>query len=201
MMPIDRALRSELVAMAKEDQRIRAELAADGALFQGYHPRMEEVHRRNGVRLLEIIEECGWPGRSVAGDEGAAAAWLVLQHAISMPALQRRGLDILKIELSGGEVDPAQVAMLEDRICFFEGRKQAYGTQYDWDDHGEFSPYPIEDEDHVDERRRAVGLPPLKENTRRIRDEMREMPVDPPRDCAERQRAQREWARSVGWRP
>lgn len=201
MMPIDPALRSELVAMANEDQRIRAELAADGSLFQGYHPRMEEVHRRNGVRLLEIIEERGWPGRSLAGEEGSAAAWLVLQHAISMPSLQRRGLDILKIELSRGEVDRAQVAMLEDRICVFEGRKQVYGTQYDWDEHGELSPHPIGDPDHVDERRRAAGLPPLEENTRRIRDEMREIPGVPPPDRAERQRAQREWARSVGWRP
>lgn len=199
-MPIDRALRSELVAMANEDQRIRAQLAAVGSLFQGYHPRMEEVHRRNGVRLLEIIVERGWPGRRVVGEEGSAAAWLVLQHAISMPSLQRRGLEILKVELSCDEVDPAQVAMLEDRICFFEGRKQVYGTQYDWDDHGELSPYPIEDPDHVDERRHAVGLPPLAENTRRIRDEMRENPVAPPQGYAERQRAQRGWARSVGWR-
>ena len=186
--------------MANEDQRIRAELAADGSLFQGYHPRMEEVHRRNGVRLLAIIEERGWPGQSMAGEEGSAAAWLVLQHAISLPSLQRRGLEILKVEVSRGEVAPAQVAMLEDRICFFEGRNQVYGTQYDWDDRGELSPYPIEDPDRVDERRRAVGLPPLEQNTRRIRAEMRENPVARPQDYAERQRAQREWARSVGWR-
>ena len=34
------ALRDELVAMAEEDQRVRAELASDGSLFDGYHPRM-----------------------------------------------------------------------------------------------------------------------------------------------------------------
>jgi hypothetical protein len=34
------ALRQELLAMAEEDQRVRAELAADGSLCQGYHPVM-----------------------------------------------------------------------------------------------------------------------------------------------------------------
>src|SRR5262249_58872924 len=53
---MDAALRDELLAMAGEDQRVRAELAADGSLFDGYHPRMEEVHRRNAARLTAIIE-------------------------------------------------------------------------------------------------------------------------------------------------
>lgn len=197
-MSIDHVLANELVAMADDDERVRAELAADGSLFEGYHPRMEEVHRRNGERLLEIIEERGWPGKSLAGDAGATAAWLILQHAISMPALQRRGLAMLK-GLQPGEVDPAQVAMLEDRIRVFEGKPQIYGTQYDWDEGGEMSPHPIEDQDGVNERRRAAGLPPLEENTRRIREDVARSRQTAPLDHAERRRAQREWAKSVGW--
>ena len=38
------ALRNELVQMDDHDQAVRAELAADGSLFQGYHPRMAAVH-------------------------------------------------------------------------------------------------------------------------------------------------------------
>jgi hypothetical protein len=30
--------------MVNEDHRVRAELAADGSLFDGYHPRMRAVH-------------------------------------------------------------------------------------------------------------------------------------------------------------
>jgi hypothetical protein len=56
-------LRDELLAMAAEDRAVRAELAADGSLFAGYHPRMEAVHRRNAARLTEIIEAHGWPER------------------------------------------------------------------------------------------------------------------------------------------
>src|SRR3954454_18004536 len=164
-------LRAELLALAAEDRRVRAEQAADGSLFEGYYRRLEEVHRRNAVRLARIIEEHGWPGRSLVGEDGAEAACLVLHHAIGDPALQRRGLELLRQAVAQGEVAAAHPAMLEDRICFFEGRPQRYGTQYDWGEDGVLGPHPIEDIEGVDERRRAVGLPPLGENTRWVRQE------------------------------
>jgi hypothetical protein len=58
---------------------------------------------------------------------------------------------------SRGEVAPAQPAYLEDRILCCEGRAQRFGTQFDWDENGELSPQPIEDEHNVDLRRRSVG--------------------------------------------
>src|SRR5436190_16694237 len=85
------ALAAELIAMAEEDQRVRAELLAEGVLFDGYQPRMAEVHHRNALRLSAIMNEIGWPGRSVVSREAADAAWLVLQHAIGDPPVMRRG--------------------------------------------------------------------------------------------------------------
>src|SRR4051812_24269343 len=158
-MVADPALRAELLALAAEDQRVRAELTADGSLFDGYHPRMAEVHRRNAVRLAEILDRLGWPGKSLVGEDGAAAAWLVLQHAIGDPPLMRRGLALLG-GLAPGEVDPARLATLEDRVRAFEGRPQRYGTQYDWDETGQLGPLPIEDPERVDLLRRSVGLGP-----------------------------------------
>ena len=46
----------------REDHRVRAELAADGSLFDGYHPRMRAVHEANAERLAAILSERGWPG-------------------------------------------------------------------------------------------------------------------------------------------
>jgi hypothetical protein len=128
------ALRDELVGMAEEDQRVRAELAADGSLFDGYHPVMQAVHDKNAARLTEIIDLHGWPGRSPVGEEGARAAWLILQHAIGHPDLQRKGLVLLQQAVAQGEVPALEAAMLEDRIRFFEGQPQRYGTQYDWNE-------------------------------------------------------------------
>src|SRR5207244_12117440 len=77
---------------------------------------MEALHQRNAARLAALIDAHGWPGRSRVGEEGAQAAWLILQHAIGNPPLMRRGLTLLRGGVSEGEVSPLEVAMLEDRI-------------------------------------------------------------------------------------
>jgi len=194
------ALSAELLSMAAEDLRVREELATDGRLFEGYHDRMREVHESNAARLLAVMQEHGWPGRSSVGERAAQAAWLILQHAISRPALQRNGLSMLKTAAAAGEVPLAQVAMLEDRVRSNEGRGQWYGTQFDWDEHGQLSPLPIDDEGNVDVRRREVGLGPLAEDIRRKRDSALREGEQPPRNWKERERAKESWLRAVGWR-
>jgi hypothetical protein len=196
---MDEALRRELLVMAAEDQRVRAELAADGSLFDGYHPRMAEVHRRNAARLSKVIAAHGWPGRRLVGEDGAEAACLVLHHAIGDPPLQRRGLGLLRQAAAAGEVAAVHAAMLEDRIAFFEGRPQRYGTQLDWGEDGALVPHPIDDPAGADERRRLLGLPPLEEAVRWAR-EAAAQDGEPPAGGAERRRRAEEWARSVGWR-
>jgi uncharacterized protein DUF6624 len=188
--------RQRLLSMAEEDQRVRAELAATGELFQGYAPRLAEVHQRNAQELESIIEECGWPGKSLVGDDGAKAAWLILQHAIGNPSLQRKCLPLLQQAIARGEVEPAHAAYLEDRICFFERRPQRYGTQFDWDENGQMSPWLLEEPEKVDEYRRSVGLDPLAVRLERTREGMRE--AKPP-DLKKHQEEMEAWAKSVGW--
>ncbi len=188
------SLRRELLDLVGEDLRTREELAADGSLFESYHPSMEAVHRRNAARLTEIIEAHGWPGRSMVGSDGAEAAWMIVQHAIGEPDFQRRCLAFLKDASSWGEAEPWQPAMLEDRIRMFEGRPQIYGTQIVPGPGGEPQPYTIEDPASVDERRRAVGLEPLGE--RLARAGRTPLPADPERF----EREYEAWLRRVGWR-
>src|SRR5881409_419910 len=103
--------------MARGDLTLREDLARDGSLFQGYHPRMEALHQRHATRLAALIDAHGWPGRSRVGEEGARAAWLILQHAIGNPPLMRRGLTLLQGgATSSGETSP----LLEDRVRTFE---------------------------------------------------------------------------------
>jgi hypothetical protein len=193
------ALRQELLAMIAEDEQVRAELAADGSLYQGYHPRMAEVHRRNAARMTGLIGQYGWLGRHLVGDDGAAAAWRIVQHAIGDPKLQRAALPLLREAIAKGDAEPWWAAMLEDRICLFEGRPQTYGTQFDWDDDGQFGPYPpVADPDGVDARRAAVGLEPLAEKLRQMRAAMANEAA--PDDLAARRQAMNAWARAVGWR-
>ena len=193
------AVASALIAMAEEDARVRHELARDGSLFDGYHPRMREVHDRNAAALTEILDRVGWPAPSLVGERAARAAWVVLQHAIGHPLLQRRGLALLRA-LPSHERDPVEVASLEDRIRAFEGRGQLYGTQFDWDENGELSPFPIEAPEAVDERRATVGLQPLATTVERQRAAALAEGERPPADRARRRREFERWLREVGWR-
>jgi len=192
-------LRDELIRMVEEDGRVREELAADGSLFEGYHPRMAEVHERNGRRLAEIIAQYGWPGKTLVGEEGADAAWLIVQHDIGNPALQRRSLQLLREAVARGEAHGWQLAMLTDRIRVLEGRPQVYGTQYDWDEQGEMSPCPIENLELVDELRASVGLIPLHEDTRLKRSAVLLTSEKPPTDLKARRQEMQQWALSAGW--
>ncbi len=124
----------------------------------------------------------------------------MLQHAIGEPPLQRRGVELLRQAVAAGEAAAWQAAYLEDRVRFFEGRPQVYGTQYEWGEDGQLGPYPVEDMEDVDERRRSVGLWPLAENTRRMREDTTRSGGGPPEDLDGWRRKMEEWARSVGWR-
>ena len=188
-------LRRELLALAEEDGRVRAELVEEGTLFDGYHPRMEAVHRRNAAYLRAVIDRHGWPGAALVGDDGAGAAWLIAQHAIGEPEFQRRCLAALQDAAERGEVPRWQPAMLEDRIRVFEGRAQRYGTQLQVADDGTVQPHPIESPDRVEERRRAVGLEPLAERLAKAER------VPPPKDREAYERGYEAWLRQAGWRP
>ena len=194
-------LRRDLLDMVRVDRSTRAELAASGSLFDaGYEPRMARVHQRNARRLRRIIESVGWPGSDLVGCDGAEAAWLILQHAISEPDLLRRALPLLTTAAREGKANPAHAAMLEDRIRFFEGRPQRYGTQLDWDAEGNLSPGQVEDPERLAQRRRAVGLPPLAEQVDEARNRAAAEGQRPPADYRAYASARDEWAAGVGWR-
>jgi hypothetical protein len=201
LSPDSVAIRQELLEMAEEDLRVRAELAANGSLFQGYHPRMRAVHDRHASRLAQILAEHGWPGERQVGADGAQAAWLIVQHAIAQPEFQRQALSVVRAAAARGEVPEWQPAMLEDRIRTFEGLPQRYGTQFDWDAAGQLSPLPIEDRAGVDERRKALGLRALEEEIAARRDAAVQGGERPPADWEARQRELEAWLRDVGWRP
>ncbi len=102
--------------------------------------------------------------------DGAHAAWLLVQHADRDPAFQKECLEKMKQGVSRGEVSAKDVAYLVDRVAVAENKKQVYGTQFKGKGK-EMMPQPIEDEQHVDERRKSVGLPSMAEYKKQM-DEM-----------------------------
>ena len=192
-------LQHELIELRRLDEEMRSELVRDGTLFDGYAAEMESVHLQHAERLEEIIDEFGWPGISLVGDDGAMAAWLVAQHAISRPSFQHRCLELLSRAVSDQEALPIHEVYLTDRIRFNERRPQVYGTIFDWDEDGQMSPWEIEDVETVDQRRAAVGLPPLATAIEQMRRDAEWEGNSPPEDFAARQRKIEQWSGDVGW--
>jgi hypothetical protein len=192
--------KAALVAAAHRDYETRARLAKSGALFDGYHPEMEAVHAENAALLEQAFDAIGWTGRDKLGDEGAGAAFIILQHAIGVPHLQRRGLALMLDAIPLGQANALDAAYLSDRIAIFEGREQTFGTQFDWDHNGQLSPAPTHSEAELDERRASVGLPPMTETIAHMRANAAAEGDKPPPDLAKRRDDFMNWARRVGWR-
>ncbi len=183
---MDEELRELLLGMVELEKRARAGLAGTAAGGDGYAARLAEVRKRNADSLKGVVDQRGWPGSSLVGHEGAQAAWLVAQHAAGTPEFQRKCLRLLKDAAARGEAEPAYVAYLEDSIRFHERRPQRYGTQFDWDENGELSPWTLEDPDHVDAYRKSVGLEPLAQRVERLRARRRAATEQPPQNLAHR---------------
>ena len=165
----DEQLRAELREMFRVDQDLRKR-AMDGRDDRDLWAQVGEADERNTARMKQIIEEHGWPGRTLVGEDGANAAWLLVQHADADPTFQEQCLDLMAAA-GGDEVRPMDLAYLTDRVRVNTGRPQVYGTQFWTDEAGRFGPRPVEDEARVDERRASVGLGTLDEY-RRMMDEI-----------------------------
>lgn len=153
--------------MAAEDQRVRA-APGDRAFARRITLQQRMAFARidvaNTDRLREIVVAYGWPGRALVGEEGADHAWLIAQHADHQLDSQRLFLRELRTAVEASDAPPRHLAYLTDRVAMNEGRPQRFGTQVGDMHNGVAIPWPIDAPDGVDERRAAMGLPPLGEH-------------------------------------
>ena len=175
---INEDLRDELLEMGRRDQEVREALVpllfeqteqTSGEPNERFIAVVEEqnaVDEENFRRLEEIVKEHGWPGISLVGAEAGNVARMLIQH--NTLERQKEYLPILKAAAEEGEVEAWGIAMLEDRIRVREGRNQLYGSNIEPGPEGECAVTPIDDPETVDERRQAVGLPPMDEYLRQI---------------------------------
>ena len=171
----DAALRAELLKMLQDDQRHRRELQ-QAARGEGdpHSPELlrliekqEALDQAAVAQLQRILDARGWPTAALVGRDARRAAFLVLQHAPI--EVQEKYLPMARSAARQGELDLADLAMLEDRVLMRRGKPQRYGTQL----HTEHATralavWPIDDEAGVDARRKSVGLEPLADYLRRF---------------------------------
>ena len=192
-------LKSELVRMVEEERRLNEELANNGSLYEGYPPRIRELHLNQANELERIVETVGWPKSSMVGKEGADAAWLILQHSISRPDFIKKCFPIFQSAANEEEASARHLSCLIDGICYFSRKPQVYGNYFDWNENGEFGPWIIEDPDNVNERRAQVGLNTLEERIKEMEDDLRKNKLSPPKDYFKRQSEMNDFLKEVGW--
>lgn len=154
------ALREELLKRVKEDQRIRMDPNPDMAEWG-------KIDADNTAYMKTVIDKYGWPGKSMVGEDGALAAFLMVQHADGDPEFQKKCLPLLEAAAQAKEASAGHFAYLTDRVLLAEGKPQRYGSQFQTVN-GESVPLPLEDPENVDARRQSVGLPPMAEYTKQM---------------------------------
>jgi hypothetical protein len=161
-------LKKELEDIRLKDQTLRMISGCVSNTFENFPNKegyinyfrqlMVQEDRKNQERVMQIIDENGWIGISQVGFLANNALFLVIQHA-SVEILEKY-FPLLKESVDKGESQPADMALMDDRIRMYRKQRQLYGSQTTTID-GKTYVWPIEDPANVDERRKSVQLPPL----------------------------------------
>ncbi|MBN1755468.1 hypothetical protein JW877_04555 [bacterium] len=189
----------KLIGLKKKDDKLRTELIREGTLSNGYNQEMEVLNNENAKELNLIMEKIGFPTSDKVGEEASNAAWLIIQHSIGQPNFMKKSARLLEIAVNEKKADPKCLAYLTDRIAVFEGKPQLYGTQFDWNENGEMKPNQFDDSAKVNQRRKALGLNTLEEQTEIMKNRVKSEKQRPPKDFEERRREYDKWRKSVGW--
>jgi hypothetical protein len=165
------ALQHQLLQMQREDQAVRERFIAAFNAHGGDLPMddpmslaVTHVDEVNLPKLKHIFNQDGFPSTDMVGIDGVQAAFLLTTHADDDPLFQAKILKIITPRLRKNEIDGNQFALLTDRVLVHQGKRQRYGTQFEGRG-DQLKPKPIQDEAHVDERRRALGLVSMKNYT------------------------------------
>jgi hypothetical protein len=161
----DPALHKELLALVAEDQAARMAMVHGDPNDPALQQATSAIDARTTARMKQVVAAHGWPGKTMVGEDGAHAAWLLVQHADADIAFQKQVLALLEPLVATTEVTAIDYAYLYDRVAVAEHRPQRWGTQYGQNG----KPAPIEDEAHVDARRKAIGLGTMAEYDQQMR--------------------------------
>jgi len=115
----------------------------------------------NQQKVIPIINRYGWLSADQTSVNANSALFLIIQHA--NVKVQTKYLPALEKAIHQGKANPISYAYLSDRIKMFTDHYQTYGTQIGGDYKGNYCFWPIEDEPHVNARRKLMGLDSIQQ--------------------------------------
>lgn len=161
-------LRSEILEARILDQQARQKVieALNGSLQNQIPVEIEneilEIDQGHNVVIRKTIDEFGWPGLSLVGEDGSNAFWLLVQHQDRDIALQVKCLNLLEEAVNKGEASHQDLAFLVDRVRKNQNLPQLYGTQWKTEN-GKMVLYPVQDPEFLDARRELMHLSSFEE--------------------------------------
>lgn len=165
----DKPLVTILDTIYQEDQKYRQQIKGIEEKYGWESDEMKNhlkiINEKDSINLIKvkkILDERGWLGADVIGNQGNSTLFLVIQHADIKT--QEKYLPMMREAVSKGNARASSLALLEDRVALRKGEKQIYGSQVGRDQEtGEYYVLPLIDPDNVDKRRAEVGLGTIQE--------------------------------------
>jgi hypothetical protein len=166
---LDKPLVSKLDSIYNSDQQNRKTLSEIEKKFGFKSPEVASQWKIinyadsiNTIKVRSIIDNYGWLGSDIVGEQGNSTLFLVIQH--SDFTTQEKYLPKMRIAVKSGKASGSSLALLEDRVALKQGNKQIYGSQVGRNSETkQYFVLPIEDPDNVDKRRLEIGLPIMSE--------------------------------------
>ena len=147
--PENPGLRDQIERLVKIDQVVRQQKGFDAE-------KMAETDAQNAPALQQILDKYGVPSYAMVGPQAAGDFVLMIQH---QPArFREQVLPKLKALVDRDQADPGSYAMVYDASQRDLGRKQLYGERLECAAGEKMHEAPIEDEEHVNQRRAELGL-------------------------------------------
>ncbi len=165
----DSVLQKRLLQMRDEDQAIRHSfIGAPADKQREIGPSVEEVDKKLTAELKEIVQKQGWPIIRLVGIEASQAAATILNHSPDLD-FQREWIPKLSRMVEEDEIVGSDLGPIIDKVLLSEGKPQLFGSVFRVE--GEFMiMQPVQDPEHLDERRARYLLPPIKEYEKFIED-------------------------------
>ncbi len=166
---LDKPLVAILDTIFKEDQKYRQQIKGIEEKYGWESDEMKDhwkiINEKDSINLIKvkkILDERGWLGADVIGNQGNSTLFLVIQHADI--ETQEKYLPMMREAVSKGNAEASSLALLEDRVALRKGERQIYGSQVGRDQEtGEHYVLPLIDPENVDQRRAEVGLGPIQD--------------------------------------
>ncbi|MEO7695835.1 MAG: DUF6624 domain-containing protein [Chryseolinea sp.] len=132
---------------------------------------LKKINTQDSINYLivsEILDRYGWLGPAETSNDANGALFYVIQHATLEKQLKY--LPMMEAAVARKKARPADLALLIDRTNMYQGKFQIYGSQMNMDAGGNVHIYPIANEPAVEYRRKQMGLMPMQEYLKHIKD-------------------------------